>query len=124
MQGGTGEVSSQGRTVQAERTHSCTDGSGGPARADRGRARRPARWTTLSTPAMRQPSEVETAPLPVPLVGELISADGDAERAQIAIPLGRYTLLREIGHGGMGTVFEAEQHEPKRRVAVKLMSSP
>jgi tRNA A-37 threonylcarbamoyl transferase component Bud32/tetratricopeptide (TPR) repeat protein len=35
---------------------------------------------------------------------------------------GRYKLLQQIGEGGMGTVWMAEQTEPvKRRVAVKLM---
>ncbi|HRX83894.1 MAG TPA: tetratricopeptide repeat protein [Phycisphaerae bacterium] len=33
----------------------------------------------------------------------------------------RYRILREIGRGGMGVVFEAEQDSPKRRVALKLI---
>ena len=36
--------------------------------------------------------------------------------------IGRYKLLQEIGEGGMGTVFMAEQTEPvKRRVALKII---
>ncbi len=36
--------------------------------------------------------------------------------------IGRYKLLQEIGHGGFGTVFMAEQREPvKRRVALKII---
>ncbi len=36
--------------------------------------------------------------------------------------LGPYKLLQQIGEGGMGTVFMAEQHEPvKRRVALKVI---
>ena len=34
---------------------------------------------------------------------------------------GEYTLLRLIGEGGMGAVYEAEQHEPRRRVAIKAI---
>ena len=35
---------------------------------------------------------------------------------------GRYKLLEEIGEGGMGTVWMAEQREPvKRLVALKLI---
>ena len=35
--------------------------------------------------------------------------------------LGPYTLLRVLGEGGMGTVYEAEQDHPRRRVALKLI---
>ncbi|HMN96779.1 MAG TPA: serine/threonine-protein kinase [Phycisphaerales bacterium] len=33
----------------------------------------------------------------------------------------RYTVLRQLGEGGMGVVYLAEQHEPKRLVALKVM---
>jgi serine/threonine protein kinase/Tfp pilus assembly protein PilF len=35
--------------------------------------------------------------------------------------LGGYNILREIGRGGMGAVYLAEQHEPRRQVALKIM---
>ena len=36
--------------------------------------------------------------------------------------IGPYKLLQEIGEGGMGTVWMAEQQEPvRRRVAIKLI---
>ncbi|MFK8112898.1 MAG: protein kinase [Rubripirellula sp.] len=34
--------------------------------------------------------------------------------------LGDYRIIREIGHGGMGIVYEAEQQSLRRRVAVKI----
>ncbi|MCU0863475.1 MAG: serine/threonine protein kinase [Planctomycetes bacterium] len=34
---------------------------------------------------------------------------------------GRYRIVRQIGEGGMGIVFEAEQQEPRRRVALKCI---
>jgi serine/threonine protein kinase/uncharacterized protein HemY len=35
--------------------------------------------------------------------------------------IGPYTLLAVLGEGGMGTVYEAEQDHPRRRVALKLI---
>lgn len=35
--------------------------------------------------------------------------------------IGPYRIIREIGRGGMGIVYEAEQQEPQRRVAVKIL---
>ncbi|MEO1130647.1 MAG: serine/threonine-protein kinase, partial [Planctomycetota bacterium] len=35
--------------------------------------------------------------------------------------IGRYAIIREVGHGGMGVVYEAEQENPRRRVALKVM---
>ncbi len=37
--------------------------------------------------------------------------------------IGEYRLVRPIASGGMGTVFEAIQDQPHRRVALKVMSS-
>jgi tetratricopeptide (TPR) repeat protein len=57
-------------------------------------------------------------------------APGDTEERSTAAPAveagtvvaGRYRLLQQIGIGGMGTVWMADQTEPvKRRVAVKLV---
>lgn len=37
--------------------------------------------------------------------------------------VGRYAVLREIGKGGMGVVYEAAQEFPSRRVALKVVRS-
>ena len=37
--------------------------------------------------------------------------------------IGQYRILRMIGQGGMGIVFEAEQEHPNRRLALKVLST-
>jgi eukaryotic-like serine/threonine-protein kinase len=41
--------------------------------------------------------------------------------AQQSLMIGNYKIIREIGSGGMGVVYEAEQQRPKRLVALKVI---
>ncbi len=62
-------------------------------------------------------SPVVRIPAPVTRQGD-DPADGPTGRL-IAVP--GYRILRRIGEGGMGTVFEAEQDRPRRVVALKVV---
>jgi WD40 repeat protein/predicted Ser/Thr protein kinase len=42
-------------------------------------------------------------------------------RAAVPASIGRYRIVRRLAEGGMGTVYEAEQDDPRRTVALKVM---
>ena len=68
---------------------------------------------------MEKTSDFLETPAAVPLV----ESDGDAEE-ELDIPeqIGQYRILRTLGKGGMGAVYLAEQDQPRRDVALKVMT--
>ncbi len=54
------------------------------------------------------------------IAGMMMTAAASETQAQ-STRLGKYALLREIGRGGMGVVYEGFDTQLKRKVAIKLM---
>ena len=64
--------------------------------------------------------EQHAAPIPATLAEPPAKPTDEVSSRQI----GPYKILQPIGHGGMGQVFMAEQHEPvRRRVALKIIKT-
>lgn len=58
----------------------------------------------------------------------VLSLDSEMMAAALPTRIGRYRIIRLLAEGGMGCVFEAEQEQPRRTVALKVirpgMTSP
>ena len=67
----------------------------------------------LKSPLVREPDETLSDFSPSPL----------SARSVLPSHIGRYRILAWHGEGGMGTVYEAEQDNPRRTVALKVIRS-
>jgi len=55
------------------------------------------------------------------LCGVCLLSSGIDSEPELPETIGRYRILRLLGEGGMGSVFEAEQDNPRRTVALKVI---
>ena len=55
------------------------------------------------------------------LEAALVAQTASIGENRIPDTIGAYRIVRRLGEGGMGVVFEAEQDSPRRRVALKLI---
>ncbi len=51
------------------------------------------------------------------------ASSSEVKRGAVPDRIGSYRILRLIGEGGMGAVYEAEQEQPRRIVALKVIKS-
>lgn len=57
------------------------------------------------------------------LCGVCLLTSGIPSGPELPEKIGNYRILRLLGEGGMGSVFEAEQEHPRRTVALKVIRS-
>ncbi|HTC36486.1 MAG TPA: serine/threonine-protein kinase [Bryobacteraceae bacterium] len=73
-----------------------------------------------STPPTTGNPETLRPTISMPAAG---SGDQATTPKPTPVSIGRYRIIRLIGEGGMGAVYEAEQDQPRRTVALKVIKS-
>jgi len=69
--------------------------------------------------------DTSSTPLDTPVVTEEMHSEilRTSQLAPMPTTIGRYTVKRQLGAGGMGVVYLAEQEHPQREVAIKVIRS-
>src|SRR5260221_7015441 len=82
---------------------------------------RAGRQPDLAALAARYPSLANDLEAEVAQLAGILRAESGTGPEQLPRQLGDFLLLREVGRGGMGVVYEAEQLLDQQRVAVKVL---
>src|SRR5687767_5784776 len=69
------------------------------------------------------PGDLPPSQKPKTLDPTVTMGGGGSTRAGSPATLGPYRIIRILGEGGMGTVYEAEQAQPRRTVALKVIKA-
>ena len=79
--------------------------------------------TLLETQAKPVDPDPDLEPGTEPAMDALSGFFEDEDRDEAGIPkrIGEYRILKVVGEGGQGTVYQAWQKQPKRKVALKLI---
>lgn len=85
-------------------------------------------WSWVDRSAPELDAYLAARPEDTPRVREIRSAVGmffpeAGDAAPLPETIGPYRIVRRLGEGGMGTVYEAEQPNPRRSVAVKVIQA-
>src|ERR1019366_6774568 len=59
---------------------------------------------------------------PSAFFGTGVGGRGGSHMLQLGQRLGDFEVIRQLGKGGMGEVYEAQQFAPPRRVALKVLA--
>ncbi|HVV82700.1 MAG TPA: serine/threonine-protein kinase [Kofleriaceae bacterium] len=91
-------------------------------KADGGKAGSDAR-TAIATGQSTPPLAQGTKPTPKTEVSEVTGLWGPGQGPRPGVTINQYELIRELGAGGMGTVFLARDTKLGRKVAIKILNS-